>query len=151
MVFLKAQGLWSWRNSPRQKPWQRTGMPIHRRVVAESPIHFVSGNPICMQDPGKPKPSNQSKFKQTVLTESLNSSSESDKSVEATSQASHAGIVALTHRRRFWNLIDLFFLHRIVSCLQDSLAPAPKSPNQAAVECMPLGIISWQPCHLARP
>ncbi|KAG6033781.1 hypothetical protein E4U19_006213 [Claviceps sp. Clav32 group G5] len=91
MVFLKAQvrGC-GHRDVARNKSHGSNGHAnaIHRRVVAESPIHFVSGNLICMPGSGKPKPSNHPRIKQTVLTESRTSSSESDKSVEATIQAS---------------------------------------------------------------
>lgn len=43
---------------PATKAMAATGMPIHRCIVAESPIHLVSRKPISMQAPGKPKPSN---------------------------------------------------------------------------------------------
>ncbi|KAG6112070.1 hypothetical protein E4U14_002163 [Claviceps sp. LM454 group G7] len=62
MVLLKAQGLWSRRNSPQQKPWQQRAC----QFTAESPIHFVSGKSICMQAPGKPKPSNHMDFRRLM-------------------------------------------------------------------------------------
>ncbi|KAG6091960.1 hypothetical protein E4U30_006114 [Claviceps sp. LM220 group G6] len=56
MVFLKAQGLWSWRRSPQQKPWQQRACQFTAASWPNRLYTSSAENPFPCKLQGSPSP-----------------------------------------------------------------------------------------------